>query len=117
MPQMPPFMMPPGGRMPMAFPMMQQPYPGYMPGAPFAMPGQMGPMGPMGAMPPGMPVGMPAGMPGGMPLSPMMPQMGAPFMQPPMMPQQPVQAQNLPTDKEELGERLYPKIEQLIDPA
>ncbi len=107
----PPYIMPPGRMPPMAFSMMQPPYPGYMPGAPFGMPGQMGPMG---AMPGGVPGGMPTGLTAGVPMPPMM---GPQFMQPPMMPQQPPAAQPLPTDKEELGERLYPKIEHLIDPA
>jgi len=107
---MSPYGMP--GRMPMPMSFMQGPYPGYMPGQmpmpmPGVMPGQMGPMGPMGGIPMG---GMPMGM-----TPQMLQQMPPQFMQPPMMPpQQPLQQQSS-TEKEELGEQLYPKIEDLLN--
>lgn len=113
------------GRMPMAMPMMAAPYGGYMPGAPFGIPGQMGPI--PGAIPGGMPgpgmqmmpgmsampgmQGMPRNMPPGVQMNPqMMHQMPQQFM----TPVQPVQG--TPAEREELGEQLYAKIEQIIDP-
>lgn len=121
------------GRMPM--PMMPGPYPNYMPSAPFAVPGQMGPMpGAMAGGPGGIPGGMPGpmpGMPGSMPVG-MQPRMpGIPANIPPgtmippqmmhqigpqfMMQVQPP-AQNAAIDRDDLGEQLYSKIEQTIDP-
>eukprot|EP00826_Nyctotherus_ovalis_P036984 TRINITY_DN333_c0_g1_i4.p1 TRINITY_DN333_c0_g1~~TRINITY_DN333_c0_g1_i4.p1 ORF type:complete len:470 (+),score=132.30 TRINITY_DN333_c0_g1_i4:450-1859(+) len=118
-PMVPGFGMP--GRMPM--PMMAGPYPSYMPGAPFGVPGPMGGAGApggmpgpmMGAMPLGMQPripGMPANLPPGAMMPPqMMHQIPPQFM---MAPQQP--PQNLGMEKDELGEQLYTKIEQIIDP-
>lgn len=109
------------GRMPM--PMIPGAYPSYMAGAPFAMPGQMGPMNPMpGMIPAGMAPGIPAGMqptmvgiPGPLPpgatMGPQMIRQLAPQM---MMPMQ-APPQNAGVDKDELGEQLYAKIEQIID--
>lgn len=124
------------GRIPMH--MMPGPYPNYMPGAPFAVPGQMGPM--PGAMPTGGPGGIPGpipgmpGMPGGIPvgMQPRMPSMtGMPPNMPPgtmippqmmhqmgpqfMMQVQPP-SQNAAIDRDDLGEQLYSKIEQTINP-
>lgn len=127
-PMMPGYGMP--GRIPMAMPMIPGPYPNYMAGAPFGIAGQMGPIpGALPGMQPGMPAGGPTGMPAGMPMvMPMVMQprrppgetMGAQMMHqiPPqfmMPPQQPPQAAAV--DKEELGEQLYTKIENLIDTA
>ncbi|MDR3736457.1 MAG: hypothetical protein P4L10_13090 [Acidobacteriaceae bacterium] len=92
------------------FQMMPSPYPGYMP-MPMPMPGTM-----PGGMPAGMPPGaIPGGLPGQMPMG-MMPQGMSPqqFMQPPMMAPQAPAPQQLGNEKEELGEQLYPKIEEMI---
>jgi polyadenylate-binding protein len=121
-PMIPGFTIP--GRIPM--PMMPGPYPGYMPGAPFAVTGQIGPMpggmpGAPGAMPGGMPgmqprmhpmPGMPPNIPPGAMIPPqMMHQMAPQFMMPAQQPQA-----NAEIDREDLGEKLYLKIEQMIDP-
>jgi polyadenylate-binding protein len=111
-------------RIPMS--MMPGPYPGYMAGAPFAVASQMGPM-------PGAPGGM-AGMqnmagvmqprippmhvmssniPQGAMMHPqIMHQMAPQFMIPP---QQPQQNPEIEREREDLGEKLYSKIEQMLD--
>jgi len=120
-PMVPGFGLPPR----MHMPMIPGAYHGYIPGAPFAVPGQMGPMpgapGVMpgmpnipGAMQPRMPPihGIPPNIPPGAMIPPqMMHQMAPQFM---MQPQQP--QQNLEMEREDLGEKLYLKIEQMLDP-